>query len=86
MSDYLGATEGELLSVSAGRRFLGYQNQQVPFPHRGPSLGTGSAGVASQAIKSQASYLGWLGAAATVEGVLAGSLLAAARGRRGNPH
>jgi hypothetical protein len=36
MSDYLGATEGELLSVSAGRRFLGYQNQQVLFPHRGP--------------------------------------------------
>jgi hypothetical protein len=35
MSDYLGATEGELLSVSAGRRFLGYNDQRVLFPHRG---------------------------------------------------
>ena len=32
MSDYLGAREGELLSVSAGRGFLGYADQRVLFP------------------------------------------------------
>jgi hypothetical protein len=33
MSDYLGTSEGELPSVPAGRRFLGYADQRVLFPH-----------------------------------------------------